>query len=149
MKKYSLLILIAGLAVLIYTQQKFIMPFVLDVVKSDLFLVESKDQASQLPVSTSLTDLAYLHCNSHIKSEFGSDLSLSFPEKAINVWTLGNYHYVVNGEVNVTLNDTSTSNTKKYVCRIDYDNGDNQEGALEFDNWSIEGIDGLDNIGDS
>lgn len=145
MKKHAFLILCAGLAVLIFTQQKIIMPLVLDVVKSDLFLVENKDHASELPVTSSLTNLAFIHCNHYIKSELGPDVTISFPEKPLNVWTLGNYHYVVNAEINITSNSSNTS-IKKYACRIDYNNGDNEEGSLDFDNWSIEGIDGLDNI---
>jgi hypothetical protein len=148
MKKYSFLILCVGLAVLIFTQQKIIMPLVLDVVKSDFFLVENKDQASQLPVSTSLTELAYMHCNNYIKSELRPDASISFPKKPLNVWTLGNYHYVVSAEINI-ITDSSNTQTKKYACRIDYKNADNEEGALDFDNWSIEGVDGLDNNNDS
>ena len=148
MKKYAFLILCASLALLIFTQQKIIMPLVLDVVKSDLFLVENKDLASQLPVTTSLTNLAFQHCNTYIKSEFGSDTSINFPEKPLNVWTLGNYHYVVNAEINLTNNNANTT-TKKYACRIDYENGDNEEGAVDFDNWSIEGVDGLENISNS
>jgi hypothetical protein len=148
MKKYSFLILIVGLAVLILFQQKVIMPLVLDVVKSDLFLVENKDHASQLPVSTSLTNLAFIQCNKYIKSEFGPETSISFPEKPLNVWTLGSYHYVVNAEISIT-NDTANTTTRKYACRIDYEKGDNEEGAVDFENWSIEGVDGLDNIGES
>jgi hypothetical protein len=148
MKKYAFLILCVSLAILIFTQQKIIMPLVLDVVKSDFFLVENKDHASQLPVSTSLTNLAFIHCNKYIKSEFGPEISISFPEKPLNVWTLGNYHYVVNAEISVANNAANTI-TKKYACRIDYENGDNEEGAVDFDNWSIEGVDGLDNISDS
>jgi hypothetical protein len=137
--------LIAGLALLIFTQQKVIMPMVLDVVKSDLFLVENKDQASQLPISTTLSELAFKHCNHYIKSEFGADATINFPEKPLNVWTLGNYHYVVNAEINITSDSVGT-NTQKYACRIDYNDGDNEEGSLDVDNWTIEGVDGLDNL---
>jgi hypothetical protein len=142
MKKYFFLTLIAGLAVLIFFQQKVIMPLVLDVIKSDAFLMENKDLPSQLPVSTALTSLAFAHCNSYIKTELGPDVTVVFSEKPINVWTLGNYHYVVNADITIT-HDLSDSSTKKYACRIDYKNGDNEEGALDFNNWSIEGIDGL------
>ncbi|NOT11651.1 MAG: hypothetical protein HOP23_07465 [Methylococcaceae bacterium] len=142
MKKYIFLILIAGLAVLILFQQKVIMPIVLDVVKSDAFLVENKDLASQLPVSTSLTNFAFIHCNDYIKSELGSDITVTFADKPLNIWTLGNYHYVVNAEITVSDNNADTS-TKKYACRIDYKNGDNEEGSSDFNNWSIEGVDGI------
>lgn len=147
MKKYAFLILCAGLALLIFTQQKIIMPLVLDVVKSDFFLVENKDLANQLPVTTTLTNLAYTHCNHYIKTELGPNLTINFSEKPINVWTLGNYHYVVNAEINIT-NNTSTI-TRKYACRIDYSNGDNEEGSLDFENWSIDGVDGLDDLNKS
>lgn len=145
MKKYSILILIVGLAALLLAQKKIIMPFVYKVVQSDLFLVESKDQGGQSPISTPLTKLAFLHCNNYIKSKLGPDTSINFHDKALNAWSLGNYQYVINGEIDITSTTASTV-TKKYVCRINYKNGDNEEGALDFANWSIEGLSGLDSI---
>lgn len=144
MKKYSLLFLILGIATLLLITQKVILPLVYEVVKSDAFLIQSKDQGSQLPISNSMTDLAFMHCNNYIKSELGEDVSLSFPEKPLNSWSLGNYEYVVNAEINIT--SAANTATKKYACRIAYENGDDLEGANDFDNWSIEGIDGIDEI---
>ena len=143
MKKYSILIFIVGLTTLLLVQKEIIMPFVYKVVQSDLFLVDSKDQGGQSPISTPLTGLAYKYCNSQIKSKLGSDVSINFPEKPLNVWSLGNYQYVVNGEFDITSTTTGTV-TKKYVCRINYKNGDNEEGSLDFTNWSIDGLSGLD-----
>lgn len=145
MKKYSVLIFIAGLATLLLIQSKVIMPFVYKVIQSDLFLIDSKDQGGQSPISTPLTKLAFIHCNSHIKSKLGPDVSINFPEKPLNAWSLGNYQYVINAEIDITSVSTSTI-TKKYVCRINYKNGDNDEGALDFANWSIDGLSGLDSI---
>lgn len=143
MKKYRILLIIAGLAILLLSQYKLIMPFIYKVVSSDLFLVDSKDQASQLPISTPLSGIAFMHCNNYIKSELGSDVSVTFPEKPLNAWTLGNYQYLISAEVTITSDTTST---KKYVCRITYNNGDNEEGALDFENWSIIGMSGLDDL---
>jgi hypothetical protein len=145
MKKYRMLVLIAGLAVLLLSQYKLIMPFIYKVVASDLFLVDSKDQASQLPISTPLSAIAFTHCNNYIKSKLGPDVAVIFPEKPLNAWTLGNYQYLISAEVNITGSNTST---KKYACRITYNNGDNEEGALDFENWSIIGLSGLDDLGD-
>ena len=145
MKKYRTLLFIAGFAVLLLSQYKIIMPFIYKVVASDLFLVESKDQASQLPISTPLSGIAFMHCNNYIKSELGPDVAIIFPEKPLNAWTLGNYQYLISAEVTITSDATSTS-TKKYACRITYNNGDNEEGALDFDNWSIIGVSGIDNM---
>jgi hypothetical protein len=145
MKKYRILLLIAGLAVLLLTQYKVIMPFIYKVVASDLFLVDSKDQASQLPISTPLSGIAFMHCNNYIKSKLGPDVTIIFPEKPLNAWTLGNYQYLISAEVTITSGTVSTT-PKKYACRITYNNGDNEEGALDFDNWSIIGVSGLEDL---
>ncbi|MDD5320167.1 MAG: hypothetical protein PHD43_06045 [Methylococcales bacterium] len=145
MKKYPTLLFIAGLVLLILFQQKLVMPYVHKVIASDLFLVESKDEASQLPISTPLSGIAFMHCNNYIKSELSPDVAIVFPEKPLNAWTLGNYQYLINAEINIT-GDTSNKGTKKYACRITYNNGDNEEGAYDFDNWSIIGVSGIDNM---
>lgn len=145
MKKYSILIFIVSLATLLLIQKEVIMPFVYKVVQSDLFLIDSKDQGGQTSISTPLTGLAFTHCNSYIKSKLGPDVSINFPEKPLNAWSLGNYQFVINAEIDITSPTTSTI-TKKYVCRINYKNGDNDEGSLDFTNWSIEGLSGLDSI---
>lgn len=145
MKKYNTLLLIIGFAALLLTQQKVVMPLIYDVIKSDFFLVDSKDQASQLPISTHLTDLAFMHCNKYIASKFDTNSSVTFAEKPINSWSLGNYQYVINAEANVTENSKIPS-VKKYVCRITYKNGDDQNGIENFDNWTINGVSGLDNL---
>lgn len=143
MKKYRTVLFIAGLAILLFSQYKLIMPFIYKVAASDLFLVESKDQASQLPISTPLSGIAFMQCNNYIKSELGPDVSVSFPEKPLNAWTLGNYQYLISAEVTITT-DTANTSTKKYACRITYNNGDNEEGALDYENWSIIGMSGLE-----
>ena len=145
MKKYTLLIFIVGLATLLLIQKEIVMPFVYKVVQSDLFLIDSKDQGGQISISTPLTALAFTHCNSYIKSKLGPDVTINFSEKPLNAWSLGNYQYVINGEMDITSTTASTT-TRKYVCRINYKNGDNEEGALDFANWSIEGLSGLDSI---
>ena len=145
MKKYRTLLFIAGFAALLLSQYKVVMPFIYKVAASDLFLVDSKDQASQRPISTPLSAIAFTHCNNYMKSELGPDITITFPEKPLNAWTLGNYQYVISAEVTITSNTANTS-TKKYACRITYDNGDNEEGALDFNNWSIIGFSGLDDL---
>lgn len=121
------------------------MPIVNSVIKSDLFLVETQDQGSSTPVSNTLTELAFTHCNSYIKSELGSKASINFPPKPINAWSLGDYQFVINAEVDIT-SDTSNTVTKKYVCRINYKNKSDEEGALDSANWSVYGLSGLDDI---
>jgi hypothetical protein len=143
--KYSLLVLIVGLGLLIFFQNKVIMPLVSDVIKSDAFLVDTKDQGSQLPISTELGDIAFMHCNNYIKSELDSDQAVEFSEKPLKVWSLGNYQFMVNAEI--TINDKAGGATsQKYLCRITYDDGENQEGAMDFDNWTLVGLSGIEGI---
>lgn len=142
MKKFSFIFLIIGIGLLVVSMQKVILPLVYDVVKSDAFLVDSKDNASQLPISNSMTDIAFLYCNNRIKEDLGKDATVNFPKKPINVWTLGNYQYIVNAKIDIT--NASGTTSKKYACRIVYENGDNQEGVNDPENWSVEGMDGLD-----
>lgn len=145
MKKYTILFLIAGLAILLILQKKVVLPFVFKIASSDLFLIDSKDQGSQTPISTPLTEFAYLHCNNHIKAKLGPNVSISFPEKPINAWSLGNYQFIINGEISIA-DSTANITIKKYICRINYKNSDNEEGLADFTNWSIEGLSGLDSI---
>jgi hypothetical protein len=138
LKKYRIAILIVGLLTLSLSQQKFVMPIIYDIIKSDLFLVDSKDKGSDLPVSTPLSNIAFMHCNNYIKSKAEPDTSISFSEKPLKAWDIGNYQYVINAEMNITNN--SGTSTKKYVCRITYNKGDNEEDALNIENWSIIGV---------
>ena len=146
LKKHPVIVLALGLIALILLQRELVMPLVHKVIKSDLFLVESKDQGDMLPVSTPLTEMAFMHCNRYVKSEFGTDdLSITFPDKPINAWSLGNHQYVINAEIGIT-SDTSGTTNKKYVCRITYTKGDDESGIADFDNWSIYGLSGLDDL---
>jgi hypothetical protein len=143
MKKYKNLLFILAFIALLLSQYKLVMPLMYKIAASDLFLVDSKDQASQLPISTTLTSIAYMHCNHTIKSEIGPDAVVSFPEKPLNAWSMGNYDYLIHGEYGIT-DQNSKATSKNYTCRIAYKNGDDQEGILDFDNWSIVGLSGLE-----
>jgi hypothetical protein len=138
LKKYRILLLIVGLLTLSLSQQKLFMPYVYDVIKSDLFLVDSEDKGSDLPVSTPLSNIAFMHCNNYLKSKAETDVTMNFAEKPLKAWSLGNYQYVINAEVSIT--DSAGTSTKKYACRITYNKGDNEEDALNIDNWSIIGV---------
>jgi len=146
MKKFftnPVFILVIGLVVLLLTQQKIVMPLVNKVIESDLFLVQSNDEASQLPISSALTDIAYKHCNQHVKNKLGADAQVSFSDKPTNVWSMGNYQYVVSAELKLKDKASGVDNSKKYVCRITYADSDDQKNINEFGKWNLLGIDGL------
>jgi len=143
--KYRPFLLVIGLGILIFLTAKVFMPLALDVAKSGLFLKDSKEQASQLPVSTPLTSLAFMQCNNYIKSKLDPETSVTFPEKPMNAWSLGDYGYVIQAEISITT-ETAKTTTKKYACRISYDDGDDQEGVNDPDNWTIDGLSGLEDV---
>lgn len=130
---------------MIVFQREAVMPLVTEVIKSDAFLVDSKDQGSQLPISTEMTAIALNHCNNYIKSELDSDISVTFTNKPVKAWSLGNYQFLINADINIT-DESGNMTTKRYVCRITYDKGDDQEGVLDFDNWTMVGVSGIDEI---
>lgn len=139
LKKYRIILLIVGLLLLSLSQYKFLMPFIYDVIKSDLFLVDTKDMGSDLPVSTPLSNIAFTHCNNYIKSKSAPDETITFAEKPLKAWDMGNYQYLINAEINST-SAASGSVTKQYTCRITYEKADNEEDALNIENWSIIGV---------
>ena len=116
-----------------------------DIAASDLFLVDSKDEASSTPINNDLTMLAFMHCNSYINSKIGPENTASFASKPSLVFGEGNYSYIIKSEVSLTLNNTPPT-VFHYACKIQYDKGDDLSGVDNIDNWSIEGIDGLPDL---
>lgn len=144
-KKHPFILLVIGLAVLIMLQRSVVMPLVTEVIKSDAFLVDSKDQGSQLPISTELTTIAFTHCNNYIKSELDSDTAVTFADKPIKAWSMGNYQFLINADIQIA-DESGKMTAQKYVCRITYDKGDDQEGVLDFDNWTMIGLSGIEGL---
>ena len=143
MNKKKIVIFGACLAVLLALQIKFVQPLLFKVAASDLFLVESKDEANAMAISNDMTALAYGHCNNYIKNEVGEDKSVSFTGQATNAWSLGNYEYIVNADVEISGKD-SPGAIQHYVCRIQYSEGDDLSGASNFDNWNVVGLTGIE-----
>ena len=143
LRKHSLIAILVGLGLLLLMQQKVIMPLVYDVVSSDLFLVDSKEEASQYPVSTHMTESAFNQCNKYIKTEMDPKKTIAFAEKPINSWSEGNYNYLINGEVTITDEATNVS-TKKYACRISYNKKEDESGLNDPENWTVNGLVGID-----
>jgi hypothetical protein len=142
MSKKKLLLFVACLAGLLALQIKFVLPLMYDIASSDLFLVDSKDTASPLPVSNDMTALAFGFCNSYIKNDLGEDKTVSFSGQPTHAWTLGNYEYIVNADVEIAPKDAPGA-SHHYVCRIQYENGDDVSGAANVENWKVEGVSGL------
>lgn len=120
--KFTVLFFFLGVIGLIILQRDLIMPLIHKVVSSDLFLVDSDDTGSIDAISNELTDLAFSHCNNYIREELDDDYSVIFSSKPINAWSIGNYQYVINAEIEINSADKGNQ-IKKYVCRISYSKG--------------------------
>jgi hypothetical protein len=143
MSKKRILLFAVSLVVLLALQFKYVLPLMYQVAGSDLFLVQSKDNASALPVSNDMTAIAFSHCNTLIRKEIDEEKALTFAAQPTHVWSLGNYEYVVNADVEITPKDAPGS-LHHYVCRIQYSKGDDVSEASNIEEWDLQGINGLE-----
>ena len=90
-----------------------------------------------------MTAIAFSHCNTSIRNEIGEENSLNFADQPTHAWSLGNYEYIVNADVEITPKDAPGA-THHYVCRIQYDKGDDLSGTANIDNWNLIGLNGLE-----
>jgi hypothetical protein len=95
-----------------------------------------------MAISNDMTALAFSHCNTYIKNDLGEEKSVSFSSQPTNAWTLGNYEYIVNADIEISAKDAPNV-MHHYVCRIQYANGDDTSGANNFENWNVEGVTGI------
>ena len=144
MKKGFILFVIALVALLVF-QYKVVVPIVYDIVSSDLFLEDSGDEINRISSETLMTDAAFRQCNSYIANELYPELTITFSEKPINAFGMGNYRYIINADLEIMPEDAAAF-IKRYACRIQYENGDDTTGLSNIENWSIEGISGLDDL---
>ncbi|MGY6277477.1 hypothetical protein [Methylomonas sp. MgM2] len=142
MNKKKIILFAVCLAGLLALQIKIFMPWMYEIAASDLFLVDSKDEANPMSISNDMTAIAFSHCNSFISSKIDSENTLSFSNQPTNAWSIGNYEYIINAEVDIASKDSS-STIYQYVCRIQYENGDDISGINNIENWSIEGVTGI------
>ncbi len=142
-KKFILFII--GLISLLAFQIKLVMPFVYDIVSSDLFLEDSGDDKSSISENTLMTQAAFDQCNFYITNELYPKHSFTFPDQALNAFKLGNFQYVINASINIIPPDSAAFD-KKYVCRIKYKNKHDTSGISDSANWSVDGLSGLDDI---
>ncbi len=143
MKKF--LIFFAALVGLIVIQYKVIIPLVYDIAATDIFLKDTETEANTQSITTPMTNYAFMHCNNYIRDEIDPELTITFPSEPINAWDIAGYQYVVNAEIEISSN-TSTPYSRKYVCRIKYKKGSDQDGMMNSENWSVYGLSGIDGI---
>lgn len=143
--RLKIALFVVSLIALLAFQSKLVMPFVYKIVASDVFLEDNDDIGSQTPVSTDMTRLAFKQCNDYITKDLGSDFLITFPAAPINSWSVGNYEYMINADIKITPKGTAMV-TKRYACNIKYKNKKDMTGASDADNWSVDGLSGLNDL---
>jgi hypothetical protein len=143
--KNKLLILVIGAAVLLIFQAKVLMPVIYDIVATDLFLEDSGDDPNRISTSTEMTGHAFTQCNKYISTEMFSDYQFIFSDKPTSSFGLGNFEYIISAMLDVQP-EGEASYTKKYSCRIKYDDQDDIAGINDLDNWSVNGVGGLNDL---
>ena len=144
-KKFVPYILLAGIVAILIFQYKAIMPFAEMVATSDLFMIDSGDEGSRLATTTAMTNFAFMQCNKEVRDEIDSDINITFPAEPLQSWSLGNYTYIINAEIELS-SDSGSSFFKKYACQIAYDNAADQEAIMDSDNWTIKGLSGISGL---
>ena len=144
MKKKTLIFIACIIGILAF-QYKAVIPFAEMVASSSLFLEETGDEGSRLPSSTPMTTYAFNQCNKAVRDEVDSDINIIFPTVPLKSWSLGNYQYIINAEIELST-DSEPAFFKKYACQIKYDNGDDLEGIMDSDNWTLYGISGISDL---
>jgi len=139
------LLFIATFIGLILFQKDIVMPFAKKIAASDLFLEVSDDEGSRIATSTSMTHHAFIQCNKAIRNKIDEETNVSFPSESLQSWSLGNYKYIINAEIEISDN-SGHSFFKKYACQIQYDEGSDLEGVMDSDNWSITGLSGISGL---
>lgn len=143
--RFKIALFVISLVALLVFQSKLVMPWVYKVVASDLFLEDTNDPGSQMPVSTDMTRFAFNQCNAYVAKDLGSKFSVVFSKEPINSWDIGNYEYVINADIQITL-ASSVPVTKRYACNIKYKNKDNIAGVSDANNWTVDGLSGLGDL---
>ena len=141
-KKLLPLIFIVTLIGLILFQKEVVVPFAEWVASTGLFLEDSGDEGSRIANSTPMTNHAFNQCNIEIRNTVDEEIAITFPQKPLQAWSLGNYKYLVNAEIELTK-VSGESFFKKYACQIQYDEDSDLEGVMDPDNWSVHGLSGI------
>jgi hypothetical protein len=143
--QFRIALFVVGLIVLLAFQSKLVMPVVYKIIASDIFLEKTDDKGSQMPVSTEMTRFAFNQCNAYLTKNIDKKFSIVFPKEPLNSWDVGNYEYVINAEVNITSKEASTL-MRRYACNIRYKNKSDITEASNADNWTIDGLSGMDDL---
>lgn len=139
------LLFVVTLIGLILFQKEVVLPFAEWVASTDLFLEDTGDEGSRIANSTPMTNHAFNQCNIEIRNNIDDEIAISFPNSPLQSWSLGNYKYLVNADIELTK-ASGESFFRKYACQIQYEEGSDLEGIMDSDNWDVTGLSGVSSL---
>lgn len=134
-KKLKFLLLLVFIGVLYVVTLKGVLPFVLKVADSELFLKQTEDDpVGELHNNRTYTGL--LHCENQLRNDH--DLTKVTSPSAgddYKAWGLGDHIYLIKAALDVPEPDKSLKRTR-VACKIKYQEGE----EANPDSWSILGV---------
>lgn len=138
-KKYSL-VLLAGFIVLLYVSlNKAIVPFVMQMMDSELFLEKEDEEPEELgKISNERTGYALTHCKNAMKEDRQVPENAIFNDNEYEAWALGGKAYLIRSHVTMPAAAGGEGPLdRKFACKIKLEGAD----AGDANSWSISGID--------
>jgi hypothetical protein len=132
----SLGLLILFIIALYAFNDKAVVPFILDVANSTLYLKETEDDDPLGEVRNARTDVALLRCENEVREGRGAAAVLSAAEREYKAWSLGDLTYIINASVDLP-GENGAPARYRYACKIHW-NGKEMNDA---GNWSVYGTD--------
>lgn len=133
--KYSLLLWAVYVIALYVILNKAVVPFVLSVANSELFVGDASQGGEPTQVHDDRTAMALLQCNRFVQDKFDEKATLAFENAAYQAWDIGFGRFLIKSQVDVTEPNAATIR-KNYVCELKHTGGD----LAEHSNWKLQGL---------
>jgi hypothetical protein len=136
MRKYSFILLALFVVGLYVFQNKAVLPFIMNVVESDLFVEKEKGDEQLGKISNERTALALSHCQVFMKDRGQAPQDAVFNSDDYEAWALGNQTYLIKSYVDINRAEKGVAR-KAFACKIRYTGGDDADS----NSWSVQGLD--------
>ncbi len=133
--KYSLLLLAVYIVALYVILNKAIVPFVLNVLDTEVFTGDPAQSGQVTEVHDNRTAMALLQCNRFVSEKFDEDVNLTFATAGYHSWDIGFGRFLIKSFVDVAA-PGEPSVRKNYVCEIRHTGGD----LADQGNWELKGL---------
>ncbi len=136
MRKYSFILLALFVLGLYVFQNKAVLPFIMKIVDSDIFVDKGEDDEQLGKINNERTALALSHCQVFMKEKGRAPQDAAFGNDDYEAWALGNHTYLIKSYIEINHPEKGTMR-KPFACKIRYTGGD----ETDANSWSVQGLD--------